>query len=145
MSHSDSDSTSKVKHNSDEPFLSVDVDLEVLPEPRQLSHGTTEHISTLSFRSCNITTKITDLRRCFFADGLTGLKREACVIFFELEFGKQDVGSSQRITEMVVRVLFEEVEATEGVSCSLLRFVGVDIVAVSGWVFGYGEERRGAD
>ncbi|KAK0100598.1 hypothetical protein ONS95_007053 [Cadophora gregata] len=97
------------------PFLSQDVDLEILPEPLQLSHGTTEHISTVPFRKCSISTKITDLRRCWFRDERVGGdgKREACVVVFELEFGEQSRESGQRITEMGVWVLVEEVDEDE--------------------------------
>lgn len=108
----DVSSTSAVAPADDVPFLSEEIDLETLDEPQQLGHGETQHISTLPFRKCSITTKITDLRRCYFRDGRSGgeEKREACVLFFELEFGSQVRGSGQRITECGVWVMFEEVE-----------------------------------
>jgi hypothetical protein len=96
--------------NDEQPFFSEDVDLDILSEPAQLGHGDTQHIFTLPFRKCSISTKITDLRRCYFKDGRNGEKRDACVIFFELEFRSQVVGSTQRITEMAVWVMFEEIE-----------------------------------
>lgn len=104
--------------DSNHLFLSADVGLNILSEPLQLGHGDTQHISTLPFRKCFISTKIIDLKRCNFRDGKTGDKREACVIIFELEFGSQVVGSSQRITNMSVWIMFEEIEedGTEAVS-----------------------------
>ena len=96
---------------ADEPFLSSSIPLELLPGPSQLGHGDTQSITTQPFRKCSISTKITDLRRCYFSDGKSGEKREACVIFFELEFGSQVQGSSQRITDMSVWVMFEETES----------------------------------
>ena len=109
---------SNMSPSSPLPFLAQDIDLEILPEPLQLSHGTAEHISTLPFRKCSISTKITDLRRCWFRDERIGGngKREACVIVFELEFGEQVRGSGQRITEMGVWVLVEEIDEDDQVS-----------------------------
>ncbi|KAH7407131.1 hypothetical protein BKA64DRAFT_665909 [Cadophora sp. MPI-SDFR-AT-0126] len=97
------------------PFITQDIDLKVLPEPLQLSHGGSEHISTQPFRKCSISTKITDLRRCWFKDERVGGegKRDACVIVFELEFGEQVRDSGQRITEMGVWVLVEEVDGED--------------------------------
>jgi len=116
-----SPSTQAPDSSSPSFFATQDVELSVLDEPHQLGHGDTEHIATLPFRKCSISTKITDLRRCWFRDGRVGGgegegegRREACVVVFELEFGDQIRGSGQRITEMGVWVLVEEVDEEGG-------------------------------
>ncbi|KAG4435977.1 hypothetical protein IFR05_008558, partial [Cadophora sp. M221] len=104
-----------ISDSSSAPFTTVEVNLSVLSEPQQLSHGDTEHISTQPFRKCSISVKVTDLRRCWFRDSRVGGegRREACVLVLEMEFGDQIRGSGQRITEMGVWVLVEEVDEEE--------------------------------
>jgi hypothetical protein len=96
-------------------FTPIVAESQLEPEEDRGQLGASESrvIDTKSFRKCHISTTLNDLVPCQFIDGRDGKKRDACVMFFQFNFGLQKQGSDQRITSMTVEVNIEEGEEAE--------------------------------
>lgn len=96
-----------MSHKSFIPITS-DSYLEPEEDKGQLGASESKVIDTQSFRKCHVSTTLNDLVPCQFVDGRNGKKRDACILFFQFNFGLQKQGSDQRITSMTIDVGVEE-------------------------------------
>jgi hypothetical protein len=94
------------------PIIS-ESNLEPEEDKGQLGASESRVIDSKPFRKCHVSTTLNDLVPCQFINGRDGKKRDACVMFFQFNFGLQKQGSDQRISSMTIEINIEEGSETE--------------------------------